>query len=805
MRRKCRDYADRFVGIQRDEFRRLGVFAQWDNPYLTKDFSFEACEARELAAVIETGGLYRRRKPVHWCASCATALAEAEVDYDEHRSISVYVAFPAEGAGGALAPYAGSKPAVAIWTTTPWTLPANLAVALNPHLDYVLVEAGERSLLLAAAMVEGLRDKLGLGRTLATFTAAELENLELRHPWIDRPSRIILGDHVTLEAGTGCVHTAPGHGHDDFVVGSTYGLEAYAPVDARGRFSAEVPEFEGRFVFEADPAVVELLAERGVLLASEEIEHSYPHCWRCKKPIIFRATEQWFLSMEDNNLRARALAEIDRVQWIPDWGRERIYGMVKNRPDWCLSRQRAWGVPIIALHCQDCGSIESSAELALHAAGLFESEGADAWFAREIAELLPPGFSCSSCGGVNFERERDILDVWFDSGVSFSAVMESEFGSGVISDLYLEGSDQHRGWFHSALLASVATRNRAPYKAVLTHGFVLDGEGRKMSKSFGNVISPQDIIKRYGADILRLWVAAQDYREDLRISDEIVKRLADSYRRVRNTSRNLLGNLADFDPGTDWVEFSQLPELDRWILGRLHDFISRCREAYDAYEFHLVYHALNNFCSVELSSLYFDIVKDRLYCSARDSRERRAAQTTMYQILQALVRVVAPVMSFTAEEIWKSIPNASADDRADSVFLSDFPAAEEQWLDRDSAGRWEGIWKLRGEVTRALEEKRRDGEIGHSLDTRVILSGSGSEFEVLEALGAAGLAEVFIVSEVELKRDDSIRSLLVEVVAPRGEKCARCWIHAKGVGSHDDHPQLCDRCHAVIVAAAGTP
>ena len=797
VRKLCREYADKFVDVQRRDFRRLGVFGEWDRPYLTKDFSYEAQEARELATILESGGIFRSRKPVHWCASCRTALAEAEVDYDTKQSTSVFVAFPIE-AKGPLAPFADRRPFIAIWTTTPWTLPANLAVAVGPDFSYSLVESADRTLVVATDLIPALAKRFPIGQTLATFTGRELDGLKARHPWIERDSLVILGDHVALDTGTGAVHTAPGHGHDDYVVGRKYGLEAYAPVDAGGVFTAEVPEFQGQFVFAADKAVIDLLAARGVLLDEEVIEHSYPHCWRCKKPIIFRATDQWFLSMETKDLRKRALAAIDTVQWIPTWGRERIHGMISGRPDWCLSRQRAWGVPIIAVHCRQCGHVEATPELARRAAEIFETEGADAWFARPVEDFLATGQACTACGKGEFDRETDILDVWFDSGVSFAAVVEPEFGSDAVADLYLEGSDQHRGWFHSALLASVATRNRAPYRAVLTHGFVLDGEGRKQSKSLGNVIAPQDILKTYGADILRLWVASEDYSEDVRISEEMMKRLADSYRRIRNTARNLLANLADFEPATDSVAVADRNEIDRWILARLDDFLTRCRRAYDAYEFHIVFHALNNFCSVDLSALYFDVVKDRLYTNGRDSRARRSAQATMHDILLALVRVIAPILCFTADEIWRALPPAQrrAAGGATSVFLTDFPVAEAAWKDDALLARWDRLWEIRGVVTKALEEQRRAGLLGQSLEARVTLAAGGRDAGILAAIGQRGLCEMFIVSQVEITPGSA--DLAVTVEKARGGKCGRCWNFAEEVGRHADHPELCDRCHEVV-------
>ncbi len=799
VRRLCREYADKFVDVQRRDFQRLGVFGSWDRPYLTKDFDYEAQEARELAKILATGGIFRSRKPVHWCASCRTALAEAEVDYDTKTSTSIFVAFPIE-AKGPLAPFADRRPSIAIWTTTPWTLPANLAVAVGPEYEYSLVESLERTLVVATELVPQLARRFPIGETLATFRGKELEGLKARHPWIERDSLVILGDHVALDTGTGAVHTAPGHGHDDYVIGRKYGLEAYAPVDAGGVFTSEVPEFAGQFVFAADKGLIDLLSARGVLLAEEAIEHSYPHCWRCKKAIIFRATDQWFLSMEREDLRRRALEAIDRVRWIPSWGRERIYGMISGRPDWCLSRQRAWGVPIVAVHCRACANVEATPELALRAADLFEKEGADAWFARPVEDFLPEGFACTGCGGREFERETDILDVWFDSGVSYAAVVEPEFGRDAVADLYLEGSDQHRGWFHSALLASVATRDRAPYRSVLTHGFVLDGEGRKQSKSLGNVIAPQDILKTYGADILRLWVASEDYSEDVRISDEMLKRIADSYRRIRNTARNLLANLADFDPATSTVAHAERHELDRWIVARLDDFLARCRSAYDSYQFHVVFHALNNFCSVDLSALYFDVLKDRLYTSARDSRARRSAQSSMHEILVALTRVVAPILCFTADEIWRAMPEPlrRAAGGQPSVFLADFPTADPAWKDDALLGRWERLWEIRGAVTKALEEQRRAGAIGQSLEARVAIAASGRDAELLRGIGERGLCEVFIVSQVEVA--DGAGPLALSVEKARGAKCGRCWNFAEDVGGHADHPELCGRCHPVVTS-----
>jgi isoleucyl-tRNA synthetase len=814
IRRLCADYAKKYVDVQRKGFVRLGVLGEWDRPYLTMDRAYEATEARELARVIESGALYRGRKPVHWCASCRTALAEAEVDYADRRSISVYVAFDVSGQAGPLAAAAAKKPAIAIWTTTPWTLPANLAIAVHPDHGYALVEAPSgRSLVVAEEMLDGvvnLRKTLGLGEVLARFSGRALEGVKAKHPWIAREVPVCLGDHVTLDTGTGCVHTAPGHGQEDYVLGQRYGLDIYAPVDAGGRFTAEVPEYAGRFVFECDADIVKRLDAVGALLASAPLDHSYPHCWRCKSPVIFRATDQWFLAMEHESgatsLRARSLAQIDRTEWVPTWGRERIAGMIAGRPDWCLSRQRAWGVPVIALRCTSCDHAFTDARIARHVAELFEAEGSDAWFTSPVERLLPPGIECPKCRKTKFEPEHDILDVWFDSGVSFSAVVEKDFGGETIADLYLEGSDQHRGWFHSALLASVATRDRAPYRTVLTHGFILDGDGRKMSKSIGNVVAPEKLIQQYGADILRLWVAAEDYRDDVRISDEIMKRLADAYRRIRNTARNLLANLYDFDPAKDSVAVGDLEPLDNWALGRLDDLIFRCRKAYDDYEFHVVYHALNNFCGVDMSAQYFDIVKDRVYCSAPASRERRAAQTAMYRILSALTRIIAPILTFTADEIWRAIPGHTADA---CVMLTDFPtpadqapaSLRERGKVRNLEDAWPCAWRVRGDVMRALEEKRKAGEIGQSLEAKVRVTASSSDHLLLSAFGEEQLAALYIVSAVELVSAPNADVPTVHVVVHPDRKCARCWRWLASVGTHADHPELCDRCHSVVTAA----
>jgi len=658
IRKRCRGYAEKFIDIQRDEFKRLGVLGDFDDPYLTMNYRYQATIVRELGKVFANGAVYRGKKPVYWCASCVTALAEAEVEYVDSSTPSIYVRFKAKDDFSEKIPEVkGKDVSVIIWTTTPWTIPANLAIAVHPNESYAAVEVGEQVFILAERLVPINMEAFGISdyKILASFDGSILEGLKCLHPLYDRESRMILARYVTLDAGTGCVHTAPGHGQEDYEIGLQYNIDVYAPVDDHGKFTDDVDFFAGEFVFDANDHVTAKLDEVGALLASESMEHSYPHCWRCKEPVIFRATHQWFISMEKTGIRKNALAAIDTVQWIPGWGRDRIYGMIENRPDWCISRQRSWGVPITAMRCAECDGIVAPPELFKKAEQLFAEHGADIWFASEAKDLAPEGMTCQSCSSSELVKETDILDVWFDSGVSWAAVCESRERLTYPAGMYLEGSDQHRGWFHSALLTSVATRDRAPYKEVLTHGFVVDGQGKKMAKSVGNVIAPQELIKKYGADILRLWVSAEDYRDDIRISDEILKRLTEAYRRIRNTCRFLLGNLADFDPEKDMVAVDKMRELDRFALETLNGIIKRCTTAYEQYEFHTVFHTLHNYCTVELSSLYLDILKDALYCEKTDGPIRRSAQSALHHILSALVKLMSPILAFTAEEVWSGL------------------------------------------------------------------------------------------------------------------------------------------------------
>ena len=629
----------------------------------------------------------------------------------------------------------------------------------------------------------------------------DLEGGRCRHPWIDRVVPIVLADYVTLESGTGLVHTAPGHGQEDFETGLRYGLDVLTPVDARGRFTPEVPEWAGSLVFEANPHIVEHLRARGALLAAAPFKHSYPHCWRCKNPVVFRATEQWFIGIDRAELRARALAEIQRVRWIPEWGRERIANMIATRPDWCISRQKDWGVPVVALYCEGCQQPFTSEALCEHVAAIFAREGGDAWFARPTGDLVPPGTRCPACGGTKFRRETDMLDVWFDSGTSWKAVLERRPELGGHADVYLEGSDQHRGWFHSALLSGVAVAGRAPYEAVVTHGFVLDGVGRKMSKSLGNVIAPEEVIARHGAELLRLWVAAEDYREDVRISEEILGQLVEAYRRIRNTARFLLGNLYDFDPASDALPHARLPELERWALHRTHALLERCRAAYEAFEFHLIYHALNNFCSVDLSSFYLDVRKDRLYCERPGGPERRSTQTALFGILDVLVRLMAPLLSFTAEDVWGHMPGR---ERAPSVFLGGLPEPPAAWRDEQLAARFDRLLAVRAAVTKAIEEARQAGVVKQSSEARVVLGvGQGDGLAELLAAQAAELPALFLTAAVTVGDDGRapaspvLAGLRVAVERASGKKCPRCW-NVRVVGGDARHPDLCARCVTVV-------
>jgi len=807
-RRLCRSYAEKWIDIQRDEFKRLGVMGEWDNPYLTMAYPYEAIIANECMKFALNGGLYRSKKPIHWCCRCKTALAEAEIEYADEASPSIYVKFPlVDDVSDRYPALAGKNVYVLIWTTTPWTLPANLAIALHPDFDYVAVSAGEKDVfILAEALVESCMAKFAITdyEIIANIKAADLERKKCRHPMVDRDSLIVLANHVTLEAGTGCVHTAPGHGREDYDVGLTYGLEPYSPLNDNGCFTSEVPLFEGQFVFKANANINAKLEELGVLVAQESMKHSYPHCWRCNQPVIFRATPQWFISMDKTSLRKNALNAIEQVSWIPHWGKDRIYGMVENRPDWCISRQRAWGVPITIFTCNACDEMVMNEEIAERIVTLFTEHGADAWFEMDAGDILPKGVVCPSCGSDDLKKETDILDVWFDSGVTHAGVLEPRENLRWPADMYLEGSDQHRGWFHSSLLEAVGTRGTAPYRSVLTHGFTVDAQGRKMSKSVGNVIAPKKLIQKYGAEIVRLWVAASDYRDDVRVSDNILKQLSDAYRRIRNTCRFMLGNLYDFNPDTDTVDYESLVELDKYALHKLQKLVQTTQKAYDAYEFHVIYHGLFNFCTLDMSAFYLDVVKDRIYTSPATSIDRRSAQTVMYRLLDAIVRMIAPILSFTAEETWKFMPETTG--KAKSVHMTLFPEIDDNFINEPIAEKWERLLQVRREATKVLELARAEKMIGHPLDAKVTLY-VNDELESFLSPYADQLHTIFIVSETELVQGDQapqtaqvteLDGLSIAVSRAAGEKCERCWVYDPSVGSDDSRPSICTRCQTSL-------
>jgi len=817
IRRRCREFADKFYKIQREQFQRLGVLGDWNDPYLTMSPGYEASIIRMVRKLVERGFIYRGLRPVHWCSICSTALAEAEIEYADHTSPSIYVRFPLllgphdaadlardGGAGAEALRAAADRLHVVIWTTTPWTLPANLAVCFNPTLDYVAIEVGDEYFIVAARLADAFLAAAELTGKATRRIPVDVSSLDgrdvFRHPLFDRTSRAVFETHVTADAGTGCVHTAPGHGYEDFQVGQKYGLPVLTPVDAEGRFTAEAGPYAGRPVFETNEAIVADLRANGRLVHAESLSHSYPHCWRSKNPLIFRATEQWFLRIDHAELREHALAEIDRVRWAPKWGRDRIANMMQTRPDWCLSRQRAWGVPIPAFACDGCGRFHADATVIAHVEAIFRERGSDAWYELPATALLPPGYRCA-CGSERFTPDDNILDVWFDAGCSHDAVL-NERGLGWPADLYVEAVDQHRGWFQVSLITSVATTGQAPYRQVLTHGLILDERAKKMSKSLGNAVSPDDVIAKHGADILRLLFASVDFTADTCFSQGLITPLLESYRRVRNTCRFLLGNLAGFDPARDAVAAAELPELDRWILHRAQQLLARSLAAYDEFAFHLVVQGLVNFCAVDLSALYLDIVKDRLYTFAADSPARRAAQTTLSHLLDLLTRLMAPILSYTADEIWSYVPGR----RSATVFESGLPAVDPALVDETLAATWDRLLAARAVVTKALEEARQQGVIGHSLDARVRLVPSRSLRPLLEARQDM-LPALLIVSQVELagalgNDGNTAQSpdLAVAVEPARGAKCGRCWNYSEAVGRDAEHPELCERCLPVVRA-----
>ena len=795
-REECRQYALKFIDIQRSEFVRLGVFGEWPAPYLTMNPEYEADVLRHLAAFFASGNIYKGLRPVHWCPHCQTALAEAEIEYKDRASPSIYVKFPLESDLSAKYPALGGKRiSILIWTTTPWTLPANLAIAFHPEHEYVAFESRGEVFIVAKRLLPIVSEELGLShpKILATFPGKEMDRLKARHPWIDRESLLVLADYVTLEDGTGCVHTAPGHGHEDYLTGLAYGLEIYTPVDSEGRFIPQVERYGGQNVFSANKGITADMAKEGSLLKEAQITHSYPHCWRCKNPVIFRATSQWFISLDRSGLRQKALEAIGRVTWMPPWGEERIANMMSARPDWCISRQRKWGVPIPAFECRACGHILASEEITLHAAGLFEREGSNAWFLKSAEELLPPRTVCPQCGGSEFEKENNILDVWFESGASHS-VLGKRADLPWPSDIYIEGTDQYRGWFNSSLLIGVGARSGSPYRTCITHGFVLDEQGRAMSKSLGNVIEPEEIIAKDGAEILRLWVAMLNYKEDTRFGPEILMRLEDAYRKIRNTWRFILGNVSDFDPERDRVEATSLLLLDRWALERTAKVGRRIIKAYGDYEYHVVFHSIYNFFTVDLSAFYLDVLKDRLYCSAKESLLRRSAQSALFEILKTTLILMAPILPFTTDEAWESLPPFAGKD--DSVHLESFPSFETPWLEEEPAREWDRLLVLREAVLKELEKAREEKRIGNSLEAAVHLSVPAPD-RALFLKYEKDLCALFIVSAVTVDPAAADR-LEVRISRAEGDKCQRCWNLSSTVGKSRDYPELCRRCEDVV-------
>lgn len=796
IREECRKYAEKYVSIQREQFRRLGVFGEWDTPYLTMDPIYEGDILRFLAAFFRGQNIYKGKKPVYWCINCQTALAEAEIEYKPHTSPSIYVKFPMISDLSEKFPeIKGRKVSALIWTTTPWTLPANLALACHPDYEYSVFEADGETYMAAKRLVPLLTEEMEWKKTriIVNFSGKELEGLKAKHPFYDRESVFVLADYVTLDQGTGCVHTAPGHGHEDYMTGIKYGLEVYTPVDAQGRFTSDVERYAGLNVFQANRIITEDMKKEGVLLKGEDFTHSYPHCWRCKNPVIFRATSQWFISMDKNNLRDRVLQEVKKVKWIPSWGEERIANMIEVRPDWCISRQRTWGVPIPAFFCPKCGTVLADEKLTLYTADIFSEEGSNAWFTKNAAQLLPPGTKCPGCGSKEFEKESNILDVWFESGASHS-VLGKKDELPWPADIYIEGHDQYRGWFNSSLVVGVAAKGGSPYRMVITHGFVLDEQGRAMSKSLGNYIEPSKIIEQNGAEILRLWAAMLNYKEDARFGQETLQRLVEAYRKIRNTWRFLLGNLYDFSPGEDMIPTEKLEPLDRWIMEKAAKVGEKVLEAYKDYEYHVVFRSLFNFFTVDLSAFYLDVVKDRLYCSGKKSVKRKSAQTAIFHLLKNTLILMAPILPFTTEEAWELLP--AYEGKSESVHLQVFPDFQDFRMEKEEAASWDKLLETREKVLKSLEEAREKKEIGNSLEAEIVLILSPQEEEFFRKYKPL-LPELFITSGVSFQTGEG-EYTQVKVVRAKGEKCRRCWNFSTYVGKSSEYPNLCQRCEEVV-------
>lgn len=804
LRKICRDTALGYVDIQKKSFKRLGVIGEWDNPYITLTKDFEAEQIKIFASMASKGYIYKGLKPVYWCPDCKTALAEAEIEYANDPCHSIYVKFNVTDDLGKLTAMGAdlSKTYFVIWTTTTWTLPANVAICVGPNFEYSLIKCDGEFYVMASELVSSAMEDAGKTdyEVVGTINGAELEYMKTQHPFIDRTSLVIVGDHVTLESGTGCVHTAPGHGVDDFIVCKNYPeIPVVVPVDENGVLTEEAGQFAGLKTDDANKPIAMHLEEIGALFAIKKIEHQYPHCWRCHNPIIFRATSQWFCSVDA--FKKDAVAETEKVKWFPEWGKDRMQSMLLDRADWCISRQRKWGIPIPVFYCSECGKEIIDNDAMMNVSKIFAEEGSDAWFIRDAKDFLPEGFKCPHChSDKGFEKEKDIMDVWFDSGSTHAAVLSRPYLK-YPADVYLEGADQYRGWFQSSLLTAVATGKGAPYKEIITHGWTVDGEGRKMSKSLGNGIAPQDIISKYGADILRLWVASSDYHADVRVSPEILKQLSDNYRKIRNTARYCIGNLYDFNPDTDMVGLDELEELDKYALMKLDELLETARGGFEVYEYHTAAHAIHNFCVVDMSNFYFDVLKDRLYTSAPASKTRRAAQTVLYKVLDALTLLMTPILAFTADEIWKSMPHDSLRN-AESPLFNEIPKPEFIEADAEFMNKWDRIHSVREDVQKALELARNEKKIGKSLEAKVTLFADGELLEFLNGVEDS-LAEIFIVSEVEVAQGKgnfagNVEGLSVSISKAEGEKCERCWTFSKTVGECSEHPTLCAKCAAVI-------
>lgn len=805
LRKICRETALGFVDMQRESFKRLGIIGEWDNPYITLTKDFEEEQIKVFASMATKGYIYKGLKPVYWCPDCNTALAEAEIEYAEDPCHSIYVKFNVEDDLGKLTAMGAdlSKTYFVIWTTTTWTLPANVAICVGPDFEYSLIKSGDEYYVMASELAAAAMEARGEAdyETLGTIKGSELEYIKCRHPFIDRTSLVIVGDHVTLESGTGCVHTAPGHGVEDFAVCKNYPeLPVVVPVDANGRLTEEAGQFAGLTTEQANKPIAEHLEKTGNLFALQKIIHQYPHCWRCHKPVIFRATSQWFCSVDD--FKEAAVNASEDVKWYPAWGKDRMQSMIRERADWCISRQRKWGVPIPVVYCKKCGREIIDNDIMMKVSEIFGKEGSDAWYAHDAEYFLPDGYKCPHCGAAEgFEKETDIMDVWFDSGSTHAAVLEKRPYLERPADVYLEGADQYRGWFQSSLLTSVAGGHGAPFRQIVTHGWTVDGEGKKMSKSLGNGIDPQDIIKQYGADILRLWVASSDYHADIRISKDILKQLSDNYRKIRNTARFCLGNLYDFDPDKDMLANEELEELDKYALMKLDEVIATARGGFEIYEYHTAAHAIHNFCVVDMSNFYFDVLKDRLYTSVSTSKTRRAAQTVLYKILDALTLLMTPILAFTADEIWRYMPHDKSRN-PESPLFNDIPAADFIKTDDAFMEKWSRIHKVRVDVQKALELARNEKKIGKSLEARVVLGADGELFDFLKSVENA-LPEIFITSDVEVVEEKQafagdVEGLTVGVEAAKGEKCERCWKFSQTVGRDSKHPELCAHCAAVL-------